>query len=87
MIREFAEGNGARFLVGIQYRDDALAGYLAAKGIPFAKLEGAPHYAAGWGPHWTPAGHGVVADRIFSLLSAHHLVGNDVAAQNRLRLT
>jgi hypothetical protein len=43
-IREFVEGNGAKFLVGIQERDEALAGYLETKGIPFVKLEGAPFY-------------------------------------------
>jgi hypothetical protein len=81
-IREFVEGNGARFLVAIQHHDEALAGYLAANRIPFAKLEGAPHYSTGWGPHWTPEGHGFVADRIFDLLSANHVAGDDVAAQN-----
>ena len=85
MVSAFVEGNGARFLVGIQYHDEALASHLAAKGIPFAKLEGAPHYATGWGPHWTPEGHEVVADRIFSLLAANRLLGNDVAAQNHER--
>jgi hypothetical protein len=79
MIRDFAEANGARFLVGIQYHDDALASYLEANRIPFAKLEGAPHYTAGWGPHWTPEGHRVVADRLFRLLSANAVVGDAAA--------
>jgi hypothetical protein len=82
-IREFVEANGARFFVAIQHRDEALAAYLVANRIPYAKLEGAPHYMAGWGPHWTPEGHRMVADRIFELLSANHVVGDDVAAQNR----
>jgi hypothetical protein len=81
-MREFVEGNGARFLVAIQHHDEALASYLAANRIPFAKLEGAPHYTAGWGPHWTPEGHRFVADRVFDLLSANHVVGDDVAAQD-----
>jgi hypothetical protein len=83
MIREFVESNGARFLVAIQYHDAALAAYLETNRIPFAKLEGAPHYTAGWGPHWTPEGHRVVADRIFNLLSENHIVGGSTAAQNR----
>jgi len=81
-IREFVESNGAKFLVGIQYHDEALVTYLEANRIPFAKLEGAPHYTAGWGPHWTPEGHRVIADRIFNLLSANHVVGDEAAAQN-----
>ena len=56
-IREFVEGNGAKFMVGIQYHDDALAHYLETNRIPFAKLEGAAFYKGGFGPHWTPEGH------------------------------
>ena len=78
-IREFVEGNGARFLVAIQDHDTALASYLEAKAIPFAKLEGAPHYTAGWGPHWTPEGHQFVAERIFQMLAANHLAGENAA--------
>ena len=40
-IREFVEGNGAKFLVGIQHHDEALVRYLEANRIPFAKLYGA----------------------------------------------
>jgi hypothetical protein len=74
-IREFVEGNGAKFLVGIQGRDEALAGYLEANRIPFAKLEGAPFYkeVIGFGPHWTPEGHKFVAERILGLLSANNI--------------
>jgi hypothetical protein len=81
-IREFVEGNGAKFLVGIQDHDDALAGYLATNQIPFAKLEGAPFYTQGWGPHWTPEGQKVVAERILRLLSANRIVRYDATAQN-----
>ena len=73
-IREFVEGNDARFLVGIQYHDDALVAYLQANRIPFVKLEGAPAYTEGFGPHWTPEGHKFVADRILGLLSANNIV-------------
>jgi hypothetical protein len=82
-MREFVEANGAKFLVGIQYHDDALASYLEASRIPFVKLEGAPFYqeAVGWGPHWTPEGQKVVAERILGLLSANHIVRSDAAAE------
>jgi len=80
-IREFVEGNGAKFMVAIQYQDAALASYLEAKAIPFAKLEGAPHYNAGWGPHWTPEGHQFVADRIFQMLAANHIASESPAAR------
>lgn len=83
-IREFVESNGAKFLVGIQHHDEALAGYLEANRIPFAKLEGAPFYteAVGFGPHWTPEGHKFVAERILGLLSANNIVHHAPAAQN-----
>ncbi len=88
MIREFVEGNGAKFMVGIQYRDEALAHYLETNRIPFAKLEGAPFYseAVGFGPHWTSEGHKFVAERILGLLSANNIVHRDAAAHNRLRI-
>ena len=73
-IREFVEGHGAKFFVGIQHHDDALAAYLEANRIPFAKLEGAPFYAQGFGPHWTPEGQKVVAERILGMLSANGVV-------------
>jgi hypothetical protein len=82
-IREFVEGNGAKFLVGIQYRDDALVRYLEANRIPFARLDGAAFYAgAGFGPHWTPEGQKFVAERILGLLSANNIVHDNTAAQN-----
>ena len=82
-IREFVEGNGAKFFVAIQDHDTALASYLEAKAIPFAKLEGAPHYTAGWGPHWTPEGHQLVADRILQMLAANHIAGENPVVQDR----
>jgi hypothetical protein len=74
-IREFVEAHGATFMVGIQNHDDALAAYLEANRIPFAKLEGAPFYTqGGLGPHWTPEGHKVVADRLLEMLAANNVV-------------
>ena len=75
MIREFVEGNGAKFLVGIQYRDEALVRYLEANRIPFTKLDGAAFYTGGgFGEHWTPEGHKLVAERVLGLLSANNIV-------------
>jgi hypothetical protein len=60
-----------------------LAAYLETNRIPFAKLEGAPFYKqpSGWGPHWTPEGQKVVAERILGLLSANNLLRHEAAAQ------
>jgi hypothetical protein len=82
-MREFVEGNGAKFLVGIQHHDEALAAWLEANGIPFVKLEGAPayHEALGFGPHWNPEGHKFVAGRILRLLSDNHVVHADLAQE------
>jgi len=75
-IREFVEGNGGKFMVGIQYHDEALVRYLEASRIPFVKLEGADYIKEdnSGGPHWTPAGQRDVADRIFGMLSANGIV-------------
>jgi hypothetical protein len=82
-VREFVEGNGAKFLVGIQNHDEALNNYLDANGIKYAKLEGASFYTeGGFGPHWRPEGHKFVADRIFDLLSESKIIHNDAAARN-----
>jgi hypothetical protein len=71
-IHEFVEKSGAKFMVGIQNHDDALAAYLEAKRIPFAKLQGAPFYTqGGMGPHWTAEGAKVVADRLLAMMTAN----------------
>ncbi|MGX9427888.1 hypothetical protein [Bradyrhizobium sp. LeoA1S1] len=82
-IREFVEGNGAKFLVGIQGRDEKMVGYLEENRIAFAKLEGAAFYkeAVGFGPHWTPDGHEFAAERILGLLSMNNIGHHDAAAQ------
>jgi hypothetical protein len=82
-MREFVETNGSKFIVGIQNRDDALAGYLEARRIPFAKLEGALFYTeGGWGPHWRPEGHHFVAERILRLLSQIGIGNRDAAMRS-----
>ena len=74
-IREFVEGKGAKFLVGIQRRDDALARYLELSKIPFVSLDGAPAYPfGGVGGHWTPEGQAFVAERVFKLLTENNIV-------------
>jgi len=74
MIRAFVEGNGARFFVAMQRRDDDLERYLEQNGISFVALDGAPAYpGAGTGGHWTPEGHAFVSERIFNLL-AHNTI-------------
>ena len=82
-IREFVEGNGGKFLVGIQYHDEALVRYLEQSRIPFVKLEGAAAYPndIGWGPHWTPDGHKDVAERILGMLAANNIARRDAAAK------
>jgi hypothetical protein len=69
-IRDFVEANGAKFLVGLQYRDPALIRDLEANRIPFVSFDDAAFYpGAGAGGHWTPEGHRVVAERVLALLS------------------
>lgn len=76
MIRDFVEKNGGKFMVGIQYHDEALTRYLAANNIPVVQLGGADFYTqGGWGPHWTPEGHQDVANRILGLLKDQNIVG------------
>jgi hypothetical protein len=71
-MREFVERGGAKFFVGIQNHDDGLAAYLKEQAIPFAGLQGAPFYTeGGWGPHWRPEGHRVVADRLAEMLGTN----------------
>ena len=74
-IRDFVEANGARFLVGLQYRDDRLIRHLEANRIPFVNFEGAGFYPGeGAGAHWTPEGHKVVAERVLGLLTDNGVV-------------
>lgn len=75
MIRAYVEARGAKFLVAIQHRDDALARYLQANRIAFASLEGAAAYPGdGIGSHWTPEGQAFVAARIARLLAENDVV-------------
>lgn len=69
MMREFAEGQGAKFLVGLQKRDPALEPSLASAGIRYVSFEDAPQIGGG-DNHWNPQGHAMVAQRLKALLAA-----------------
>jgi hypothetical protein len=73
-IREFVEGNGARFMVGVQLSDAQLIRHLTASGVPFVTFDGAAAYPAVSGAHWTPQGHALVAERIMGLLSENAII-------------
>jgi hypothetical protein len=83
-IRDFVEGNGAKFMVGIQHHDAALVRFLEATRIPFVKLEGADYIKDFkenvWGAHWTPEGQKDVAERIYGMLSANGVVSAKAAS-------
>ena len=85
-IRDFVEGNGAKFMVAIQHRDERLVQYLEANRVPFVKLEGADYIKPSkenvWGAHWTPEGQKDVAERIFGMLAANGVVRTKPAPTN-----
>jgi hypothetical protein len=68
-MREFVEAHGARLIVGLQSTDNKLIGQLQSERIPFVTFDGAESYDSRYGSHWTPAGHKLVAERLFGLLS------------------
>jgi lysophospholipase L1-like esterase len=72
-IREFVESHGAKLVVGLQMPDDRLMAHLKSGGVPYVTFEGAEAYKV-FGEHWTPAGHKLVAERLFGLLSDNNLV-------------
>lgn len=76
MMREFVESQGAKFLVGLQYREPKLEEALGAAKIPYVSFEGAEHYF-GDGDHWTPKGHETVANRLITLLSDNGIKSSD----------
>lgn len=68
MMRDDVEARGAKFLIGMQWREPRLESFLRGQGIPFVDFEGADAYPRD-GSHWTPAGHRLVADRLLSLFA------------------
>lgn len=85
-MRDFVEGNGGKFMVGIQWHDERLDRHLTANRIPFVSLDGAdfikPSPQNVWGPHWTPEGQKDVADRIYGMLAANGVMKAKPAANN-----
>jgi hypothetical protein len=80
-VRDFVEANGAKFLVGLQYRDPELIRHLQASEIPFVSFDGAAFYpGAAAGAHWTPEGHKLVAERVLGLLSENNIVPAGIRA-------
>lgn len=80
MMREFVESQGAKFLVGLQYREPALEAMLTAHKIPYVSFDGAEHYF-GDGDHWTPKGHAEVADRLMALFAENGIIARDGGAR------
>jgi hypothetical protein len=80
-LRDFVQARGARFLVGLQYRDPELIRYIQAERIPFVGFDGAEFYpGAAEGTHWTPNGQKLVAERVLGLLSDNNIVETKVRA-------
>jgi hypothetical protein len=80
-IRDFVEGNGAKFLVGLQYTDPGLISNLQENRIPFVRFDGAEFYpGASAGAHWTPEGHKLVAERVLGLLSENNIAEAELSA-------
>jgi len=75
MMREFVQSKGAKFLVGLQYREPQLEDFLGTQKIPFVSFDGAEH-EQGDGDHWTPKGHELVAERLLKLFSENG-IGSD----------
>jgi len=73
MMRDLVESQGAKFLVGLQYREPALEAFLDSQKIPHTHFSEAGRYPT-WGGHWTPAGHALVAQRLMTLLSKEGLI-------------
>ena len=70
LMRQFVEAKGAKFLVGLQYPEPQLVGFLEAQKIPFTSFERAATYQTiEHGFHWTPDGHALVAKNLAALLA------------------
>jgi hypothetical protein len=66
MMHELILSRGARLLVGLQRHDPKLETFLRATGVAHTSFDGAEQYH-GYGDHWTPKGHALVADRLMEL--------------------
>ncbi len=65
-MRDFVEGKGARFLVGVQREEPQLEAYLKAQKIAYTRFDGAQEDSS---RHWTPTGHADVARRLLKLFA------------------
>ncbi len=74
-VRDFAESQGARFLVALNSRDERLIAYLERNGIAFTSLDGAAIYPSqSAGGHWTPEGQVFVAEHMLGLLAQNKII-------------
>jgi hypothetical protein len=55
--------------MGVQRHESQLEAYLQAQEIPYATFDEADSYPDD-GSHWTPRGHGLVAERLQRLLAS-----------------
>lgn len=76
-MREFVEGNGAKFFVGLQATDAGLVRHLQERRIPFVTFDDAALYPGALGGHWTPDGQKLVAERVFGLLAGNNVIPPD----------
>ena len=71
-IKGFLDQKGARLLVGFQKNDEKLEAHCELHQIPTVRLRN-PHQYPGFGSHWTPKGHALVADRILKTFEAYFI--------------
>jgi hypothetical protein len=76
-MREFVEGHGAKFFVGLQATDAELVRHLSERRIPFVTFDDATIYPGALGGHWTPDGQKLVAERLFGLLAENNVIPAD----------
>ena len=77
-MRRFVEARGARLMVGLQSSDEKLVEHLQAERVPFVAFDGAESYSHLYGAHWTPDGHGLVAERLLRRLSENNITRIDM---------
>jgi hypothetical protein len=65
-MQNFVTNHGAQFVIGMQLWNDELDQFYTRFGIPHVDLTTTNRLDRfpGYGNHWTPAGHTVVAERL-----------------------
>jgi hypothetical protein len=66
-IDVYVKNKGAKFIVGLQEKHPELEAFLKKNDISCLNLENSKKYP-GHGRHWTPVGHTLVCERIYSFL-------------------